>query len=321
MSESARMARNQEVTRKVQATELQASAVADTRWLTWCSFSPDSKMLATGSRTGLCKLWSVPECAEIRTLRGHQDSVGSVVFSPLAASVPGNVASLASGAADGSVRLWSIESDLPVASLDGHEDRVSRCAYHPSGRYLATCVYDNSWRLWDLERREEVLHQEGHSRAVHCVSFQVDGALCATGGRDSFGRVWDLRTGQCIMFLAGHTNDVIGIDWSPNGYHIFTGGSDNACKVWDLRRRSSEYSIPAHTKLVSNVAFERAHGGEFVVSSSFDGTAKLWTAKTWQPLHTLQGHDGMVTGCDVSPDGSLIATCSSDRTFKLWAPN
>jgi len=34
-----------------------------------------------------------------------------------------------------------------------------RCAYHPSGRFLATCVYDNSWRLWDLEQLEEVLHQ------------------------------------------------------------------------------------------------------------------------------------------------------------------
>ena len=39
---------------------------------------------------------------------------------------------------------------------------VSRLAYHPSGRFLATCVYDNSWRLWDLEQLKEVLHQEGH---------------------------------------------------------------------------------------------------------------------------------------------------------------
>ena len=74
---------------------------------------------------------------------------------------------------DGSVKLWNMESDLPVANLEGHDERVSRCAYHPSGRFLGTCVYDNSWRLWDLETTEEVLHQEGHSKAVHCIAFQV----------------------------------------------------------------------------------------------------------------------------------------------------
>ena len=60
-----------------------------------------------------------------------------------------------------------------MANLEGHDARVSRCAYHPSGRFLGTCVHDNSWRLWDLETMEEVLHQEGHSKAVHCVAFQV----------------------------------------------------------------------------------------------------------------------------------------------------
>ena len=75
--------------------------------------------------------------------------------------------------------------------------------------------------------------------------------------------------------------------------------------------------IPAHTGLVSSVVFDKQHG-RFVLASSFDQTAKLWTAKTWQPLRELKGHSQKLTGCDISPDGSLIATCSFDRTFKLW---
>ena len=120
-------------------------------------------------------------------------------------------------------------------------------------RFLATAVWDNSWRLWDLEQLTEVLHQEGHSKEVYCVSFQQDGALAVSGGLDSFGRVWDLRTGQCIMFLEGHLKGVTGADWSPDGYHIVTCSQDNSCKVWDLRKRNIEYTIPAHTNLVSNV--------------------------------------------------------------------
>ncbi len=115
---------------------------------------------------------------------------------------------------------------------------------------------------------------------------------------DSFGRVWDLRTGSCIMFLEGHLKAIYGVDCSPNGYQVITGSDDNTCKVWDLRQRSVIYTIPAHTK-----------------------TVKLWLSKTWQPLKTLQGHDGKVMGVDISRDGEYIVTSSFDRTFKIWGPD
>jgi U4/U6 small nuclear ribonucleoprotein PRP4 len=322
VSESARMARNQEVQKQMKTMDLQASQIADARPVSWCQFSPDSQMLATASWSGLVKLWSVPECQELSVFRGHQQNVGCVAFSPRASKqslddFSGEVV-LGSCSQDGAVKLWSATSDTPIADLSGHDARVSRCAFHPSSRFFATCVYDNSWRLWDLEKTEEILHQEGHSKAVHCLAFQSDGSLAASGGMDSFGRVWDLRTGQCVMFLEGHLKGVICVDWSPDGYHVITGSLDNSCKVWDLRRRNIEYTLPAHTNVVSNVCVERANGGEYLLTSSYDGTAKVWAAKTWQPLATLKGHDSRLMGCDISPDGSMVATCSYDRTFKLY---
>ncbi len=82
--EATKMAKNQEVQRKLKTLEVEASQIADTRPISWCSFSPDSKMLATGSWSGLCKLWSVPDCKELLVMRGHQANVGSIVFSPRA---------------------------------------------------------------------------------------------------------------------------------------------------------------------------------------------------------------------------------------------
>jgi len=317
-SEKVKMAQKQEIQKKMKGLDVEASQIVDTRPVSWCQFSPDSQMLVTGSWSGLCKLWSVPDCKEIRPLRGHTTHVGSIVWSPratqdLSASEP----NLASCAADGSVKLWSLDSEEPIADIEGHDARVSRCAYHPSGRFLGTAVWDNSWRLWDLEQLTEVLHQEGHSKEVYCLAFQQDGSLACSGGLDSFGRVWDLRTGQCIMFLEGHLKGITGVDWSPDGHHIVTCSQDNSCKIWDLRRRNIEYTIPAHTKLVSGVKFER-NQGDYLVSSSYDGTAKVWATKTWLPMATLKGHDNKLSGCDVSPDGSMIATCSFDRTFKIW---
>jgi len=314
-----RMAKQQETQNKLKTLDVEASQIADTRPISWCTFSPNSEILATGSWSGLCKLWSVPDCKELQVLRGHTANVGCIAFHPQATlSMNESEACLASCAQDGSVKLWSMDSEEPLADVTGHDSRVSRLAYHPSGRFLATCVYDNSWRLWDLEQVEEVLHQEGHSKEVHCIAFQKDGSLAVSGGMDSFGRVWDLRTGQCIMFLEGHLKGIISVDWSPDGYHVFSGSLDHSCKVWDIRKRSIEYTIPAHTNVVSNVVFEKSVG-DYVLTSSYDCSAKIWASKTWLPLGTLKGHDARLMGCDISANGQWIATCSYDRTFKLWA--
>lgn len=314
-------ARNQELHKRMRSVSIESSQIGDTRPLSYCSFSPNGRVMATASWSGLCKLWSIPECEEIITLRGHTVNVGAIVFHPQSTlTLDESACNMASCSQDGEVKLWSLESDEPIADIEGHAPyRVSRLAYHPSGRFLGTCCFDHSWRLWDLEAQEEVLHQEGHSKAVYDISFQCDGSLAATGGMDAFGRVWDLRTGRCIMFLEGHLKSVLSIDFSPNGYHIATGSEDHSVKIWDLRQRSCLYTIPAHTNIVSQVRFQPEHG-KYLVTSSFDKTTKIWSHPAWTPLKTLEGHEGKVLGMDISPDQKYIATASFDRTFKLWMP-
>ncbi|KAI8379727.1 WD40-repeat-containing domain protein [Radiomyces spectabilis] len=213
-----------------------ASQIADERPVAQCTFSPDSSMLVTGAWSGLCRIWSVPQCEPILTMKGHNDRVGGVVFHPQATiSQEKSALNLASSGADSLIHLWSLEKDTPIATLEGHARRVARIAFHPSGRYLGSASFDGTWRLWDVETSQELLLQEGHSKEVYAIGFQCDGSLCASGGLDATGRVWDMRTGRSAMNLEGHVKDIIGLDWSPNGYHVATASADNTVKIWDIR--------------------------------------------------------------------------------------
>ena len=61
-------------------------------------------------RSGLCKLWSIPECEEVMTLRGHSVDVGAIVFHPQATvSLDNSACCMASCSRDGAVKLWSLE--------------------------------------------------------------------------------------------------------------------------------------------------------------------------------------------------------------------
>lgn len=316
-------AAKQDLFKNLRNSEIVYSQIGDTRPISSCVFSPNDQLIATSSWSGLCKLWDRDTLACMKTYRGHNANVCSVIFHPQSTeSLSPSVTNLASSGIDGSVHFWNLENEEPIHSIKGHEPhRVSRLKFHPSGKFLATCCFDHSWRLFDLEsqRDEEILYQEGHSKPVYDIDFLSDGSLAVTGGLDSFGRVWDLRTGRCIMFMEGHLKGILSVCFAPDGYHIITGSEDHSVKIWNLRERKLEYTIAAHSNVVSKVQMNKRNG-DYLITCSYDQTIKLWSSPNWTPIQTLKGHENKVMYVDVTSDDKYFLSSSYDRTFKLWSP-
>jgi len=58
--------------------------------------------------------------------------------------------------------------------------------------------------------------------------------------------------------------------------------------------------------------------GRFVVTASFDFTARLWDFGTQTELAVLDAHRGPVTGAVFAPDGKHAVTTSDDKTAIVW---
>ena len=106
---------------------------------------------------------------------------------------------------------------------------------------------------------------------------------------------------------------LVSLRFHPNSYQVASGSEDNSVKLWDLRRQGCVQTIPAHTKLVSDIRFE----GSLLLTASYDNKVKLWTE--WGVLvRTLTGHENKVTSVCATRDLKHVITTSFDRTFKLW---
>ncbi|MBW8806015.1 MAG: serine/threonine protein kinase [Catenulisporales bacterium] len=77
--------------------------------------------------------------------------------------------------------------------------------------------------------------------------------------------------------------------------------------------------LTAHTKPTAHVVFDPS--GRILVSSSQDGTARLWDVS--DPAHpralgVCAQHTDTVWNLSLSPDGTTLATSSFDKTVGLW---
>jgi len=62
------------------------------------------------------------------------------------------------------------------------------------------------------------------------------------------------------------------------------------------------------------------HPSGALVSASGDSSIKLWDAHTRQRVEEHRGHIGDIFGLALLDDGR-VATCSSDRTIRVWHRN
>ncbi|HCI79662.1 MAG TPA: hypothetical protein DHW02_08225, partial [Ktedonobacter sp.] len=131
-----------ELTRQEQ-TNVHGPLAAHERGVWSLAFSPDGKLLASGSEDQTIRLWNVHSGHNIETLQGSVSWVGAVAFHPI-----NNI--LASGGGDNAVYLWDLETRRIVATLRGHTGPVSSISFITSdGSRLASGSHDGTIIIWD----------------------------------------------------------------------------------------------------------------------------------------------------------------------------
>ena len=250
--------------------------------------------------------------ARVAVLRGHDDVVQSVAFSP-----DGKL--LASGDF-GVARLWSTETWQPLRVLKPHTDRVLAMAFSPDSKRLASAAglptESGEIRAWDVERGVELWSATPHTDVVYGLAWSQDGKQIATGGADRVTYLLDASTGKQMKRLEAHTHHVLAVAISPDGKRGVTGGADRKCKLWDLEKGENLRTVKGHEKSVSWVGFYA--DGKYFASTGGDGKARFWDFENENERFTLNEAKGYLqAGCFFAGE-KRFATAEQEGPIRIY---
>lgn len=222
---------------------------------------------------------------------------------------------LAFGGEFKSLSIFDLESRA-TTPLVGHEDKIYNVAYSPDGTRLLSTSKDKTARLWDVATGECLRVLEGHKGWVYAAEFHPTKPLVLTSSGDFTARIWDLESDK-FTELAGHTKIVFSAVFTSDGKQVVTGSRDRSVKFWDVETGELLRTLQTtHRSGVTSAVLSPA--GNLLMTTSWDGDAKIYLADTFEETATLRLHTDAVYRGLFAKDGEHVYTFSHDGTFALW---
>jgi len=114
--------------------------------------------------------------------------------------------------------------------------------------------------------------------------------------------------------MIAHRSPISGVA-TYGGRYVATAGYDNQLILWDAECKTPLHRA-AHDHLANQVAF--SPDGRFLVSSSSDYTARLWSVPELKLVAVLSGQMDDVEMSVFHPSDELIATASRDHKVRVY---
>ena len=265
------------------------------------SVSPDMRFMAVGGDRGTLVVFNAQTGDKIAQLKGHDPKAGQVgaVYS-IAFHPKGEL--LFSGADDATIRRWSTRTWKEERPAWRAHAPVTAISINPDGSLLASGGTDKAVTIWEIKdgvRRSEALIGHKKNIAVRGLAFSYDSRRLASASYDGTARIWELNNMKCWRVLSWHTDAVQNVVFSQDGRFIATCSSDATIMVWEANsKRPPLRRLRGHQNMVFGLRFVTLpdQKRESLVSTSLDGTVRLWDVESGVPLRVLQGPKTGING-------------------------
>ena len=287
--------------------------------------SPDSRWLATASDDETVILWDLQANSILREWAVGAP-VGFLAFSPDSQ----RLATPRAGARGFDVAIWSVRDGELLGSLSGHTALIVTCVWSPDDFKLASMAREgpDTIRVWDAETYEQVYVLCDPFRIPTCayLQFSPDGRwlhVASPHPKMTVCRVWNADTGEPYRVI-GHKHFVTSATFDPTSNLLATASEEGSIFLWRMRTMEWMEVVlsepqPHPCSRLATIAFSQDGTQVFLAWAVLSTVmVQVWDPVGGDRLMLLEGHRASVLALAFSPDGTYIASGSSDKSVRLW---
>lgn len=220
------------------------------------------------------------------------------------------------GSGDNMVAEWDLKNPqvLPFAI------RLETTVYaleHIGNHLLAIGQGRGGVHVIDLESKKEIRHLALHKKAVFDLHFIAElNQFISLSADGTFG-VWNATNFELLRHIPLGDLKMRRASSSPDGKLLVTSGNDGRLRIFETEFFNEIHTLDAHDKS-SNISVFSPSGSR-LISGGWDGHLRLWDVDNgFAKLLELPAHNYAIYDIAFSPDQTMFATASRDKTVKVW---
>ena len=309
------------------------------QWLPCCAWNFKGSEVSVGCEDSFTYIVDINTQKIGKRLEGHN-------FRVTCLSYDWDGTWMATGSYDKTIVIWHGETGLMRNRITAFDGAVLCIGFLPYGPFACAGSVDKSTKVFNVMTGEMLFSLSAHSLAVRQLWVTADGVV-ATASDDKEIRLWDLRMpwstdmGTMIATCRGHKAPVTNVRMTRTGACCISASLDATMILWDIVNASPvrifvghkgpitqvlmlEPDVDDETFLSPTMKKSRIFGyTRFVVSSSVDGTIRVWNIMTGTD-ECYHRCEHPVTSLAKTPDNEVFAAGDEEgglHIFKLWNLN
>lgn len=237
--------------------------------------SPDGQWVATAGSNRI-QIWDLQTGTLVRSLFVPENE-GPIPGTILEIAFAPDGETIAAGARDGRAIMWNPGADEVRHILTGHSELEGiDIAYSPDSQLLASVSWEGTIILWETSSGKDVLSYRIIDMELGDSEIDIQfGPLGRVLVTNRPLRLWDASTGHLLQRFPDQFGPISRVSLSPDGATLASSVEiSNAISIWDAATGKLLRELTGHTDSVLSLTY--SPDGRFVLTSSADGTIRLW---------------------------------------------